>query len=463
MEKISIFLNVLTQASGILMGLFLFALLMVLHELGHFLTGLWLGFEIEEFSIFLGPKILGFQKNGIQYSLRCIPLGAFVKFKGEMNGAIEEEGLSSEKTSSLETGFSDKPIWKRFFVIFNGPLVNILSGFLSFFILFSFLGYYTSTLESPREKTLSAQAGLLESDELVQLGEHVIHNDLDLRAFLLMDQKLYQGRDLTFKFLRQEENGKVLHEVTVPWKAQTNYRLGVYLEKEYFKGGEYFKISQIPESRKSLISLQEDDVILEVNGIPMTENNRPLIAESFKKDIAQVKILRPIEDPEKTLTFEVPLETVEEYAPLGLSLQKSYHLGGALKAAYHYSFSIIKMTFKSIVYMVKGRLAASESLSGPVGVVHAISQVSTSAMSLDLRIIALVEMFALLSISIGLMNLFPIPPLDGFLIVSLVIETLRGGKKMSYKTISRLTMVGIVMMLLLFVFGFYFDLLRLLK
>lgn len=453
-------LNGLTQVSGILTGLFLFILLMVLHELGHFLTGLFLGFKIEEFSIFLGPKLFGIEHKGIKYSFRLIPLGAFVKFKGEMNGEVLENE-AQEDLSQDKDNFGQQALWKRFFVILNGPVVNIFSGFLAFFILFSSLGYTTQTIEAPVSQSLAEQVGLQEGDKLVQLGETKIYNDLDLRAFLLMEQKLYQGKDLKIKFLRIEDGKSVLREEQITWSSRTSYRLGLFLEKEYYKGGEYFKISEIPAHRKELLPLLEGDVLLEVNGIEMTESNRPQVAQSLSGETSLVKIYRPLET--KEMTLEVPLEKIEQAIPLGLSVKKSSGIGGAFKAAYHYSFSIVKMTFKSIAYMIQGHLAPKESLSGPVGVVHAISKVSTADIALELRFIALVEMFALLSISIGLMNLFPIPPLDGFLIFTIIIEAFRGGKKLSPKLLTVLTLVGLGIMLLLFVFGFYFDILRLLN
>lgn len=441
------------QFSGILTGVFLFVLLMFLHEMGHFLTGLFLGFKIEEFSIFLGPVLFSFEYKGIKFSLKAIPLGASVKFAGEYN---ETRAETQEQT---EGDFHQMPAWKRFLVVFHGPLVNLLSGFLAFALLFVHLGYNVQEIEKPSPHSVAGKAALQEGDRILSISGESIHHSLDIASLQLF--KKIRENPLVFVYLRKEQGQWVKKETMLAWEEKESYRLGLVLEKEAFKGGNYLKISKISEKRKAEIPLKEGDILRSINGIEATEENRLSILESLAKESAEVKLLRHGAEKTEELVFQVPLEKTTTLLPLGIQLKKEKTFFGAFISAFHYSISVVKMTFRSIYAMLTGELSAAESLSGPVGVVHAISQVSIASSTWAERLQSLTQMFALLSLSIGIMNLLPIPPLDGFHLVLTTLEILRRGKKVSTVWVERITLVGLLLLLAMFLFGFYFDLLRL--
>ena len=112
-----------------------FSVMIIIHELGHFLMALRVGIKVEIFSIGMGPKVFSVKRNGIEYRLSAVPLGGYVKMLGEDPG---------EPTSGDKGEFSAQPVGNRFKVIFSGPLLNYILGFLLLSLVFA-LGYPTIT------------------------------------------------------------------------------------------------------------------------------------------------------------------------------------------------------------------------------------------------------------------------------------------------------------------------------
>ena len=102
----------------IIEALLLLSVLVMIHELGHYTAGRLLGFTILEYAVGMGPKLLGFKKNGIEYNLRALPLGGMCRFYGEDEGVADERCFNAQKP------------WKRFIVILSGPLMNFVLAFV---------------------------------------------------------------------------------------------------------------------------------------------------------------------------------------------------------------------------------------------------------------------------------------------------------------------------------------------
>ena len=107
----------------ILEALLLLSVLVMIHELGHYTAGRLLGFTILEYAIGMGPKVVGFKKNGIEYNLRALPLGGMCRFYGEDDGVKDERCFNAQKP------------WKRFIVILAGPVMNFVLAFVLAMIL----------------------------------------------------------------------------------------------------------------------------------------------------------------------------------------------------------------------------------------------------------------------------------------------------------------------------------------
>ncbi|MCQ2437187.1 MAG: site-2 protease family protein, partial [Clostridia bacterium] len=112
---------------SVLIAILIFGLCVFLHELGHFTVGRLCGIGVEEFAIGFGPKIFGFRRKGIEYSLRILPLGGFCRFVGE------------DSDEKADNAMNNQPVWKRFLTVFAGPFMNIvLAVIAAFFLLWCF-------------------------------------------------------------------------------------------------------------------------------------------------------------------------------------------------------------------------------------------------------------------------------------------------------------------------------------
>ena len=155
----------------ILLALFIFGVLVFIHELGHFLVARFCGVEILEFAIGMGPKLISWKskKSGTRYSLRLFPIGGYVSMVGE-----DEE---SEDPAS----FNQKPVWQRILIVITGPLVNVLLGFLLMLIVVLCTATLASnTVGAFNEGALSNQYGLQVGDTVVEVGNVSVHTGNDL-------------------------------------------------------------------------------------------------------------------------------------------------------------------------------------------------------------------------------------------------------------------------------------------
>ncbi len=166
------------QLIGIITALIILSLMLFLHELGHFIAGRKLGFRVEEFSIFMGPRLLSWEKNGVRYSLKALPIGASVQFAGEYPD--EEEDYKMKPGD-----FYAQPVWARFITLLAGPFMNVLTAFLIFVIIFASLGFATTKVAELEEGSLAEQADLRPGEKIVRMNGSKIKCDFDLQIALM--------------------------------------------------------------------------------------------------------------------------------------------------------------------------------------------------------------------------------------------------------------------------------------
>ncbi|NJN16709.1 MAG: site-2 protease family protein [Oscillochloris sp.] len=156
--------------------LLMLALLVVVHELGHFLTALWMGINVEEFGIGYPPRAMTmFERNGVKYTLNWLPLGGFVRFAGSADGS--QDGIYG--VGSLAAA----PPWRKILVMVSGPLMNFVLAIVIFAVIFAVAGVPTPTgsqqIGIVFEGTPAAAAGIQPGDELISLnGVAVTESDV---------------------------------------------------------------------------------------------------------------------------------------------------------------------------------------------------------------------------------------------------------------------------------------------
>lgn len=182
----------------IVIAILVFSVIIIFHELGHFLVARWVGIDVEEFSIGFGPKLTGFRAMGTQFSVRLIPMGGYVKMLGEDS---EEDGASREN----EASYQNKTPLQRMAVIAAGPLMNFVLALLIFILIFGVVGV---TLNVPRigevqPNTPAEQAGLQADDEIAAIDSQEMEYWTDVSTYI----RNSEGETLVFSILR---NGQPL-------------------------------------------------------------------------------------------------------------------------------------------------------------------------------------------------------------------------------------------------------------
>jgi len=215
----------MTTVLYILLALFVFGLLIMIHELGHFLVARAFRVGIHEFSVGMGPKIFSkkSEKSGIEYSLRALPVGGYVSMVGE-----DEESESPD-------AFTNKPVWQRILVVLAGPMMNVVLGFLLMLVLVLSSGPLASnTVGQFRDEATSPSYGLEVGDTIVKVNKVRVHTGNEVIYEIL--QSGYEPIDLTVK-----RNGEtvVIDDVIFPGFEAEGVNFGqpdflVYAEKTTF-------------------------------------------------------------------------------------------------------------------------------------------------------------------------------------------------------------------------------------
>lgn len=429
---------------GIFIGIVLLSILMIVHELGHFLTGLKLGFRILEFSLFMGPVLYSREHKGIRYSIKLLPIGASVRFAGE-----EEEEMNGfdPKDPGL---FFNRPRWARAIVIGTGPAVNLLSGALAFLILFASFGYTIPVIQDTYQDTLAQTSGLVAGDRILAANGHAVRTTLDYTSVDLFTPQ-DQAIELTVEAPDQSQRTVVLQPVMVE-----RFRIGITIEPELAGDGAVIAAVE-PTSNNGQPILQVGDILMSVNNVPYseTERFRDVVQNSAGQPIS-VAIVR--EGQPQTLTMVATKTQIN--LPRGIWFATSSEFLPAIGQSVQWSWSIVKVTVKSIGAIFSGQAKAEDTLSGPVGVVSMVSTVVENEQPVRDKIYQLLWLFALISVSLGFMNLLPIPPLDGHHLVLIGVEAVRR-KRLAPKTQTIIGMIGLGLIIFLGLAGLFFDIQRL--
>lgn len=441
--------------------LFVLGLLVFIHEWGHYIVARLCGVRVEVFSIGFGKEIFGWTaKSGTRWKISLFPLGGYVKMFGDSDPA--SAGHTDEVT--LETGvkrhmteeersvaFFSKPVWKRALIVFAGPGINYLFAILVLAVLYMFVGRpITPPIVSGVEIGSAADKATFQPHDVITSmnGEKVTSFDeVRRKAMLTLDGTLVFG---------VERDGQAIELSAVPQKVTDTDRFGFVHERGYL--GLIGPANGIDMAQ-----------ITSVNGADTKDNvakAQKLISQKIGKDIVistavqgngaptQIKIRPPkelnpfdvkVQDPKNQVVLilgEKPGDQVIKYNPIS-----------AVGVAVGETYRITVETLRAIGQMFMGTRSAKE-LGGIIRI---------GAMAGDMAergYIALIVFTALLSINLGMINLFPIPMLDGGHLMFYAIEAARG-KPVSERAMEYAFRFGLVILVTLMVFSNLNDILQL--
>lgn len=193
---------------NILVIILVFGIIIMIHELGHFLMCKWMGIGVIEFSIGMGPCIFKTQRGETQYSIRCLPIGGYCMMLGEDDAENEDE-----------RAFPNKPIWSRIAVVLAGPVFNFLLAFFASMLLIGLAGYLTGEINYVGEGTGAEAAGIVEGDVITHINGERIYDFREVSVFM----QFYSSEEpVALTFLRDGQ------EHTVSVIPTYNEETGVY-------------------------------------------------------------------------------------------------------------------------------------------------------------------------------------------------------------------------------------------
>ena len=424
----------------IILALLIFSAIILFHELGHFLLAKKNKIVVTEFSLGMGPRLLSTEKNGTRYSLKLLPLGGSCAMLGE---DMEDESKGT---------FNGAPVWGRIATVAAGPVFNFIRAFVFAVLIVTLVGYDPAEVTQVESGSTVAEAGLQEGDIIKEYqGYHIdLARDLYLYMYLNNPQE-----DETIH-MTVERDGKDVELAFKP-DVQVRYLLGFNR-----KSTDSLEVaSLIPGMGLSETGVEPGDVITSINGTRLESS------DDYTAYLAE----HPLTNEPVTITYE--RDGLEYNAEVTPSESRTAVLDFSYNLAYTktHGFEVLKYGTLEVKYMIRSTLLSLKELltgglgvkdlSGPVGVVDAIGSTYEASKSEGMLTIwvNMLYMAALLSANLGVMNLLPLPALDGGRLVFLIIEAIRR-KPVNRQIEGMVHFAGLMVLMLLMVVVMYNDILK---
>ena len=440
--------------------LVLLGVLVTIHEYGHFIVARMCKVHVQRFSLGMGPVIYKrLDKHGTEIALSLLPLGGYVSMITDRLIELEPEVRKQLTEAQIKNTFDSRPKWQRASIMIAGPLANFL---LSIFI-FSIIFLNTPDPQTvPVIKEVGSSIVLKSSDQFILPGDRIssinsvnVNESKDLNLELLSLAGLTGYIDLGIKRLDINEivNVNIYVEDFLPTsESQTKPLAYLGLAIDYkMKPIIGQTVSGGPAS---LAKIEANDVVLSIGSsrIDYASDIRESISSMPNRDVS-IKVLR------NNNVIDLPVsigslvnDSGDEIGVLGVSFGTKRSFLQAFSKGVYETYNLSIKTLQFIGKMLTGNMGA-ENLSGPIGIAQMAGNTAQAGL------LPFMYLMALLSISLGVLNLLPIPVLDGGQLTLLGIEAVRG-KPLSEKTENIIYTGGAVMVGALMIFAIFNDVSR---
>lgn len=421
-------------------------ILVLVHELGHFLAAKLFGMRVDRFSIGFPPRAFGKKIGDTDYCVSWIPIGGYVKIAGMVDESFDTDFINEEPKP---WEFRSKPIWQRMIVICAGVMMNIL---LAILIFWGIIFYQGKTVKPVTEvgfvvpESPAAKAGF-------QVGDVVLGvNGKSPTHWEEIENSIYSDALSGNISVDIKRNGQpVVIQIAQPVTAQI-LESGLGL----FPKGIVPLVTSVESGKPAdQAGLKAGDVILSVNGQGVSYHSlQDAVKRNAGKDV-MMKWKRDGEAKEVRITPTADGKIGVGFSPLysGPLENVRYSLLGALPEGIKDAWDMSWMNLKSIYQIFVGRISLSKSVAGPI----MIAKMATR--SAEVGLISFLGFMALLSMNLAILNLFPFPALDGGHAVFLVYEAIFRREIPSRVKIA-LQQVGFVLLLVFMAFVLYNDIIR---
>lgn len=445
------------------------SIIVIIHEFGHFIIAKANGVEVTEFFIGFGPKIISFKKGKTEYSLRLFPFGGACVMLGQdfmddpLDRSEDDDESEDEKDNNdradiseremlLKQGydesksFANKSVWSRIAIIVAGPFFNFLLAFVLALIVVGSTGYDPCTVDKISDNSPATQAGLQVGDRITKVNGEKITFAREYSFY--RSYHASNVMDITY-----ERDGKqYITTLTPEYSNSKAYKFGITITTDRVVNS----VNVGSPAEKG--GIKSKDIIKSVNGTELENGNQlsEIISET-KDSTVSVVVVRNGEE----LTFNVTPELVETEAYntgfVSYGIRQKTSALGVVKYSFHEVTYVIKAVIKSLGMMFTGQTSVND-LMGPVGTVSTISSVMEES-KVDgtyYVILNLINFAMMISANLGVMNLVPIPALDGGRLLFLLIEAVRG-KPVKKEHEGMVHFVGMVLLMVLMVYVLFKD------
>jgi regulator of sigma E protease len=448
-----IFLAINWAEVGVKAGQFIlsFSIIVILHELGHFLPARWFKCRVEKFYLFFNPWFSLFKKKigETEYGLGWVPFGGYVKISGMIDESMDKEQMN-QPPKPYE--FRSKPAWQRLIIMVGGVVVNLILGFL----IYAMTLWYWGESYVPTNKftygiatdSLAQSIGLRDGDKIVSVdGEYIDRfNKIPLRVIL-------NGA----KTFEVERDGKPV-TITIPESFAADlihYKAISFIDMRV----PFLGLDSIADTSAAMkAGLRKGDQILTVNNqpVPYYHTFRQMIQKSKEKTIA-MQVLRGTDTLQ--LNAAIPMTGTLGVYPISWAdkfevKEVKYGFFEAIPAGFKKSIETLTSYWLQLKLIFSGKVNTNESLGSVISIGKMFAPVWDWQ-----QFWALTAFFSLV---LALMNILPIPGLDGGHALFTIYEII-SGRKPSDKFMEYAQMVGMILLLGLMAYALGLDIFRLFK
>lgn len=403
--------------------IFLLGFLILIHELGHFTVAKLCKVKVNEFAIGFGPTVWKKQGKETKYALRLVPLGGFVSMEGE------------EERSEDKHSFSQASISKRIAIVAAGAIVNIVFAIVIYFVLVSTTGTYISNeIDTIIDGYAAKEIGLKSGDKIIEIQDKRVKSKNDLNKIM----EKTKGEQINIKI---DRNGEILEYTTRPTEIKSK-STGMYLDEKC----KIVTVDKDSSSEKQ--GIQANDELLKINNEEINGDRNKALQLINQKGINT--ILLTIRRGSNEIQIELTPDYISTYY-LGVNMKEAQDtffnrcINGGMETK-EFVFSIID----NLKQLFTGNVGVDQMM-GPVGISEVVAKTNS--------FYEFIYMLALISLSLGITNLLPIPALDGGKILILIIELIRR-KPLKEQTEINIQLLGFAILIALSIYVTYNDVLR---
>lgn len=423
----------------IVIALLILSVIIIIHEFGHFLLAKANGVGVREFAVGMGPRLLQFTKGETVYCIKLLPFGGSCMMVGE------------DENSEDEKAFNNKSVWARISIIAAGPVFNFLLAFVMAVVIIANAGYDPCIVTNVAENSAAYKAGLRSGDLIQSINDKKV---VFGREFLLQEL-VSPDEPMRIMFLR---DGVEYTVAVVP----------EYVERDYYQIGISLlnlTISSAVEGRPAAqAGVRAGDKITAINGESVaTDEQAVSLINGCNGAVIHMTVLRGGVQEELSIT---PQQVHSAGWETGISINYGRTGTGAINTivlSFHEVKYNINTVFESLGMMIRGQVT-KDDVAGPVGVVSLIGEVVEESRTDGLFYVFLniFNLTLMLSANLGVMNLLPLPALDGGRLVFLMIEAVRR-KPIDREKEGMVHFIGIVLLMLLMIFITFNDITKLFR